>query len=90
MGKESKKMFAETMIINQPPKQVGDYLWQFTNKYICDERGNWEDFMLDKLYDFYQKHGFTKVLMISREDYTRFLMWAIPKYKEEVLGEKHV
>ena len=40
MGKESKKMFAETMIINQPPKQVGDYLWQFTNKYICDERGN--------------------------------------------------
>lgn len=84
---EPKKMFAETMIINQPAKQISDYVFRLEQKYIVDERNTWENFMLDHLYDFYKKHGFTKVLMISKEDYKKFLEWAVPKYKKEVLEQ---
>ena len=77
-----KKMFAETMLINKEPKQIGDYTYELVEKYIVDVRNSWDDFLLDKLYEFYQKEGFTRVLMISQEDYKIFLNWAIPKYKE--------
>ena len=77
-----KKMFAETMLINKEPKQIGDYTYELVEKYIVDVRNSWDDFLLDKLYEFYQKEGFTRVLMISKEDYKIFLNWAIPKYKE--------
>jgi hypothetical protein len=86
--KMSKKMFAETIHINQEPQQVGDYTFKIIEKYVADVRDSWEDFMLDKLYEFYKKEGFTKVLMISKEDFKKFLLWALPKYKEEVIGDE--
>lgn len=78
----NNKMFAETMLIEQEPEQVGDYLYKLTQNYLADIRDSWEDFMFDKLYELYKKEGFTRVLMISKEDFKKFLLWAIPKYKE--------
>ena len=80
------KNFAEIMSIFQEPEQIGDYVYRTAEKYIVDIRESWERFMIDQLYELYKKEGFTKVLMISKEDFRKFLLWAIPKYKEEVLN----
>jgi hypothetical protein len=84
----SKKMFAESIYIEQEPEQISDYLYKITEKYAADIRDSWEGFEVDQLYEFYKKLGFTKVLMISKEDFKKFLLWALPKYKEEVIGDE--
>ena len=56
-----------------------------TEKYLADIRENWESFIEEQLYQLYEKEGFTKVLQISKKDFRAFLIWALPKYKEEVL-----
>ena len=83
MTSKNNKMFAETMYIKQPLKQIGDYVYEISEKDIADIRETWNDFILDELYNLYQKEGITHVLQISREDYKKFLEWALPKYKEE-------
>ena len=82
------KMFAESIYIKQEPEQIGDYLYKITVKYIADIRDSWEGFMLDEYYKLYKKLGFTKVLVISEKDFIEFLLWAIPKYKKEVIGDE--
>jgi hypothetical protein len=82
---ELNKSFAEIMIIDKKPDFVGDYLIRVTEKWGCDAREKWSDFMCDNLYDIYQKYGFTRVMMVSKEAFKMFLEWAIPKYRKEVL-----
>lgn len=78
------KKFAEIVTIQQEPQQVGDYLYKFTENWICDAREKWDSFMLDSLYDLYKRMGFTKVFMISKEDFKKFLIWALPVFQAEI------
>ena len=82
------KNIAEVITINQQPTKINDYIYQITEKYIVDARASWESFMIDKLYEFYEKEGFTKVLLISKKDYKAFLEWAIPLWKERMENDK--
>ena len=82
------KLFAETLSIFKEPTQINDYLFSITEKYACEMRKTWNDFIINELYERYKRLGFTKVLLISKEDYEKFLNWALPKYKEEVLGDE--
>ena len=80
------KEFAKTVLLNKKVDNINDYLYKITENCLADIRESWESFIEDKLYQLYEKEGFTKVLQISKQDFRAFLIWALPKYKQEVLN----
>jgi len=78
------KEFAKTILVQQHIENVNETLNKITESYLADIRESWESFVVDELYKLYVKEGFTKVLQISKQDFRAFLMWALPKYKEEL------
>ena len=76
------KMFAEMVNIPKPPEKINDYTFQITERWGIDRRKSWDKFITDKLYEIYKELGFTQVMLISEDDYKKFLEWALPKYKE--------
>lgn len=82
-----KKSFAETIVIDPQPKQVGEYVFSLTQKYISMEIESWDNFVLDTLYERLKKEEITKCLIISKKDLKEFLQWAIPKYRKKLEKE---
>lgn len=66
------KLFAETLSIFKEPEQIGDYIYSLKEKYTCEMRKTWNDFIVNELYELYKNLGYTKVLLISKEDYEKF------------------
>ena len=87
---QENKEFAKTIYI--PPefkkpefKNIDDYLFKYTETFVAEIRDSWDNFVIDNLYKVYQELGAVKILEISKEDFKKFLLWALPKYYEEVL-----
>jgi len=78
------KEFAKTILLG---KQLN--LNDIVETYAADIRESWESFIEDKLYQLYRNEGFTRVLQISKKDFRAFLIWALPKYKKEVLDNEN-
>lgn len=69
-------------------EDLGNFVDKYVEKFTYDVINNWDNFCIDSLYKEYQKYGYTKVLIISREDFKRFLLWALPKWYEMNKEEK--
>lgn len=82
------KLFAQTISIPQEPVQIDDYVYDFTERYISHIYKTWDDFVISDLYDLYKKLGYTRILVISKEDYEKFLKWALPEYKRRFKDDK--
>ena len=85
----SKDIIAKTFKIEQPIQEdLGNYIYKYVEKYIYESIDSWDNFCIDSLYKEYQKYGFTKVFVINREEFKRFLLWALPLYYEKELKNK--
>ena len=93
MNKDAEKVsIAESFRIKSPviQKQEGleKYIYEYEEKYIYEITNSWENFCIDSLYEEYKKYGITKVFVINREEFKRFLMWALPLYYEKRKNDK--
>jgi len=64
-------------------EKLENNIYKYIEKYIYEVINSWENFCIDSLYKEYQKYGFTHVLVINREEFKRFLLWALPLYYEK-------
>lgn len=86
MKDAEKVSIAESFRIEQPfiKEDSGDFnVYKYVEKYIYESIDSWDNFCIDSLYKEYQKYGFTKVFVINREEFKRFLLWALPLYYEK-------
>jgi len=84
----TNKLFAQVISIPKEPTQIDDYVYDFTQRYAAHMVKTWNNFIVDELYEMYKKTDYTNVLVISKEDYEKFLKWALPKYKEWLDNDK--
>lgn len=75
-----KPILAETLIIEQEPKQVGDYTYQYACSFVCETAKHWENFMIDNMYKIYKKLGVPKVLLICEDDFERYIRETLPDW----------
>lgn len=88
---ESKKdMSVAHSIIVEPivQREFGDDIYKCVEKFICAVGDSWEDFCIDSLYREWQKLGITKAFIISREDFKKFVKWALPEYEKRFINDK--
>jgi len=83
MKDKEKVSIAESYRIEPVVKEVGDYTYKYVEKWITQITNSWENFCIDSLYEEYKKMGITKVFVINREEFKRFLLWALPLYYEK-------
>lgn len=86
MTSKEKVSIAESYRIEPVVVQedLGDFTtFKYVENYLYQIVDSWEDFCIDSLYKEYQKCGITKVLVINREEFKRFLLWALPLYYEK-------
>lgn len=65
-----------------------DYIYKYVENYMYESIKSWDDFCIDSLYKEYQKLEITKVFVISREEFKKFLLWALPEYNRRFKDEK--
>lgn len=78
------KEFAKVILLNKHFEKTD--INKLVEKCAADVRECWEQFVVDELYKLYEQDGYTRILQISKQDFRAFLIWALPKYKEEVLS----
>lgn len=83
MKDREKTPIAQSYRIEPVVKQVGDYTYKIVENYMYEVIDSWNDFCIDSLYKVYQKYEITKVFVINREEFKRFLLWALPLYYEK-------
>lgn len=80
------KNIVQLYTIKQEPKQLSDLIYEIQEKYISHCVASFDEFCIDELYKHYQQLGFTKVLVINRTEFKKFILWALPlwnKYHEQ-------
>lgn len=82
-------LLAETLLIEQEPNKIGDYLYEIVNKYAYDSAKHWNDFMIDALYKTYKKLGISRVLLICEEDFERYLKETLPDWIKKERNKSH-
>lgn len=73
-------LLAESILIEQEPNKIGDYLYEITNKFVYETAKQWNDFTIDALYKTYKKLGISHVLLICEEDFERYLKETLPDW----------
>ena len=88
-NKEEKTSIAQSFRI-QPviQEKSEDYIYKYVENYMYESINSWNDFCIDSLYKEYQKLGITKVFVISREEFKKFLLWALPEYNRRFKDDK--
>lgn len=76
----NRPLLAETLLIEQEPSKIGDYLYEIVNNYSYETAKQWNDFMIDALYKTYKKLGISHVLLICEEDFERYLKETLPDW----------
>ena len=76
----NRPLLAETLLIEQEPSKIGDYLYEIVNKYVYESAKSWNDFMIESLYKTYKKLGVSRVLLICEEDFERYLKETLPDW----------
>lgn len=75
----------------QPPILKNDLvnnIYEYVENFIYESINCWDNFCIESLYKEYQKYGFTKVFVINREEFKKFILWALPLYEKEILEKK--
>lgn len=73
-------LLAESILIEQEPNKIGDYLYEITNKFVYETAKQWNDFTIDALYKTYKKLGISHVLLICEDDFERYLKETLPDW----------
>ena len=73
-------LLAETLLIEQEPSKIGEYVYEITNKFVYETAKQWNDFMIESLYKTYKKLGVSQVLLICEEDFERYLKETLPDW----------
>ena len=79
----NRPLLAETLLIEQEPSKIGDYLYEIVNKYVYESAKHWNDFTIDALYKTYKKLGVSRVLLICEEDFERYLKETLPYWMKK-------
>ena len=79
----NRPLLAETLLIEQEPSKIGDYLYKIVNNFIYETAKSWNDFNIDALYKTYKKLGISRVLLICEEDFERYLKETLPEWLEK-------
>lgn len=88
--KIERKQAAQSFNIDSAfQEDLENFVVKYVEKFTYDVINNWDNFCIDSLYKEYQKYGYTKVLIISREDFKRFLLWALPKWNAMIKENKN-
>ena len=77
----NREDIARVYNIKQEPKQISDFIYEIQEKYISLCVASFEDFYINELYKYYQQLGFTKILVINRNEFKKFILWALPLWK---------
>ena len=76
----AQTFYIESVAYPAHKEDLGYDVYKYAEQYICETINSWDDFCIDSLYKEFQKYGFTKVFVISREEFKNFLLWALPEY----------
>lgn len=89
-SKEEKTPIAQSFNIEPivPKEDFELDVYKYFERYIYESVDSWENFCIDSLYKEYQKYGFTKVFVINREEFKKFLLWALPEYNRRFKDDK--
>lgn len=82
-------LLAETLLIEQEPNKIGDYLYEIINNFVYETAKHWDDFMIDALYKTYKKLGISHVLLICEEDFERYLKETLPDWIKKERDKAH-
>ena len=90
MKDEEKTPITQSYRIEPVVQRTGDYTYKYVEKYMYEITNSWENFCIDSLYKEYKKMGITNLFVINREEFKRFLLWALPLYyeKEKKVNDK--
>ena len=69
----NKPLLAESLLIEQEPEKIGEYIYKIVNNYSYETAKQWNDFIIESLYKTYKKLGVSRVLLICEEDFERYL-----------------
>ncbi len=69
----------------QDSKQLSDFLNTIQEKYISQLVASFDDFCIDELYKYYQQLGFTKIFVVNRTEFKKFILWALPLWEKRCL-----
>lgn len=69
-------------------EDLGYDVYKYAEQYIYESIKSWDDFCIDSLYKEYQKLGITKVFVINREEFKKFLLWGLPEYNRRFKDDK--
>ena len=67
--------------IKQEPKQLSNFIYEIQEKYISQCVESFDDFCIDELYKYYQQLGVTKILIVNKTEFKKFILWALPLWK---------
>lgn len=76
----NQPLLAESLLIEQEPEKIGEYVYEITNKFVYETAKQWNDFMIESLYKTYKKLGVSHVLLICEEDFERYLKETLPEW----------
>lgn len=74
MDKELAKIYN----IKQDPTQLSDFTYEIHEKYLSQLVANFNEFCIDELYKYYKELGFTKIFVVNRTEFEKFILWALP------------
>lgn len=75
---------AQIYTIKQEPKQLSDFVYTIQEKCISQFVSSFDEFCIDELYKYYQQLGITKILVVNRTEFEKFILWALPLWKNRV------
>lgn len=78
----NKEDIARVYDIKQEPKQLSEFVYEFCEKYTTQCVTSFENFCIDEFYKLYKQLGLTKVLVINKAEFKKFLLFALPLWKE--------
>ena len=73
---------AQIYTIKQEPKKLSDFAYTIHEKYISQCVSSFDKFFIDELYKYYQQLGITKILVVNRTEFEKFILWALPLWKK--------
>jgi len=79
----NKENIAQIFSIKQEPKQLSEFVFTIHEKYLSQLVDSFDEFCIDELYKYYQELGFTKILVISKAEFKKFILWALPLWNKE-------
>lgn len=79
----NRLLLAESLLIEQEPEKIGEYVYKIVNTYAYETAKQWNDFVFDSLYKTYKKLGVSHVLLICEEDFERYLKETLPGWIEK-------